>query len=201
MNRLMIVLSAVSMGLLAAVAGAADLYPWNNHEPPLSFIFGNEIDGHQQSRRSAQGELTGFLYVRFNGVRSSEGYRIATHADCTQASDCTVGWDVEGRAVSATLLYRPTHDHPVFLVERADLPQPGAYSHFHWPGEMPAVNETRDGYLFQLFGVDTFCFVHHEADQAAASDSCRANGGIVVSPGLDAASHLNIVTSAPSAAL
>jgi hypothetical protein len=93
------------------------------------------------------------------------------------------------------------HDHPVFLVERADIPQPGAHAHFHWLGAMPgqAVDEAVDGYLLQLVATDRFCFVHHGADMAASSMSCRDNGGIAVRPGVDIATHVNIVTSAPGA--
>jgi hypothetical protein len=54
-----------------------------------------------------------------------------------------------------------------------------------------------DGYLLQLTAVDKFCFIHHGAAGATNSKTCRENGGINVDPGIDIATHLNIVTSAP----
>jgi hypothetical protein len=89
-------------------------------------------------------------------------------------------------------------DHPVFLVTRADIPQPGAYAHFHWLGDMPAVGETKDGCLLHLTAVERFCFIHHGAESATSGATCRANGGVNVDPGTDIATHLNIVTSAGS---
>ena len=55
----------------------------------------------------------------------------------------------------------------------------------------------RAGYLLQLRAVDTFCFIHHGADGAQNSKTCREDGGIAVNPGIDIATHLNIVPSFP----
>ena len=63
-------------------AHAADQYPWRNHEPPLNFIFGNEIDTHQQTRLMRDGSLLGFFYIRFTGVQTKDRYPVATHVDC-----------------------------------------------------------------------------------------------------------------------
>ena len=41
---------------------------------------------------------------------------------------------MHGKPQAATFLYQPMHDHPVFLVSRPDIPQPGSYVHFHWYG-------------------------------------------------------------------
>lgn len=171
---------------------ATDLYPWNNHASPLTFHFGNEIDLHQQSRASSGGNLAGFLYVQFTGTVTTDGYRVATHADCG-ANRCTVGWTFSGKALDAKLIAEPMHDHPLFFVQRAALPQPGAFSHFHWSGEMPTVGGSASGYLLQLVAVDRFCFVHHDASSALGTRSCRDNGGVRVDLGLDVASHLNVV--------
>jgi hypothetical protein len=192
--------TALALSLLAtSAATATDLYPWNNHATPFTFLFGNEIDTHQQTRLTKSGDLFGFFYIEFTGVVTRDRYRVATHVDCNAAgADCTVGWTLNGKPVSATFLYHVEPDHPVFLVNRADIPQPGAYAHFHWLGTQPAVGETRSGYLLQLTAVDTFCFIHHGADSATSAKTCRDNGGIKVNLGTDIATHLNIVTSFPS---
>jgi hypothetical protein len=62
----------------------------------------------------------------------------ATHGDCNATPDCTVGWTLNGSPIRATFLHQVEHDHPVFLVNRPYIPQPGPFSHFHWLGSMPA---------------------------------------------------------------
>ena len=182
----------------AGVATAADLYPWRNHAAPFNFLFGNEIDGHQQTRQTQDGTLFGFFYIQFTGVVTKDRYRVATHVDCNApTSGCTVGWTLHGEAVPATFLYQVDDDHPVFLVGRADIPQPGAFSHFHWLGSMPAVGAVANGYLLQLTAADRFCFIHHGAESATGAKTCRDNGGLRVERGADIATHLNIVTNAP----
>jgi len=187
-------------------AGAVDLYPWNDHAKPYNFLFnlGVDIDTHQQTQlNNATKELSGFLYVVFTGAVSKDGYRVASHTDCGAVGvACTVGWTVRGKRATATLVYHVEPDHPTWLVGRSDIPQPGSYTHFHWSdtAEHPAVGTTHAGYLLQLEAVDTFCFVH--ADAAAlfqAQRTCEddANGGVIVRPGIDNATHLNIVGSFP----
>ena len=179
-------------------AHAADLYPWRNHDAPFSFVFGNEIDTHQQTRLTRDGSLFGFFYVRFTGVHTKDRYPVATHVDCNTSHDCTVGWALNGKAISATFLYQTMSEHPVFLAKRADITQPGSPSHFHWLGAvMPMPRQTVNGFLLQLTAVDRFCFIHHGAEAADAAATCRQNGGVNVDPGVDIATHLNIVASAP----
>lgn len=180
----------------SGVAAATDLYPWRNHAAPFKFLFGNEIDTHQQTRQTRERNLFGFFYIHFTGVVTKDHYRVATHVDCNTTPDCTVGWTLNGKPVRATFLYHVEHDHPVFLVNRADIPQPGAFAHFHWLGEMPEAGASADGYLLQLIAVDKFCFIHHEAETATSGETCRGNGGVNVDLGTDIATHLNIVTSA-----
>jgi hypothetical protein len=84
----------------------------------------------------------------------------------------------------------------VFLVARADIPQPGANAHFHWLRQL-VFGQAVPGYLLQLTAVDRFCFIHHAAEGATPARTCRENGGVNVDPGLDIATHLNIVTSRP----
>jgi len=171
---------------------ATDLYAWNNHASPLTFRFGNEIDMHQQSRANAGGSIVGFLYVQFTGTVTSDGYRVATHGDCA-AVRCTVGWTFSGKTLDAKLIAEPMDDHPLFFVGRSNIPEPGAFSHFHWLGDMPAVGSQASGYIVQLVAVDRFCFLHHDAAAAVAGKSCRDNQGVKVDLGFDMASHLNVV--------
>jgi hypothetical protein len=179
-------------------AHAADLYPWHNHDAPFSFVFGNEIDTHQQTRQTRDGNLFGFFYVRFTGAQTKDRYPVATHVDCNTSPDCTVGWALNGKAISATFLYQTMSEHPVFLAKRADITQPGSPSHFHWLGAvMPMPRQTINGFLLQLTAVDRFCFIHHGAEAADAAATCRQNRGVNVDPGVDIATHLNIVASAP----
>jgi len=194
-----ILLTSAALALSALVpAQAADLYPWRNHDAPFGFVFENEIDTHQQTRLTRDGSLFGFFYVRFTGVQTKDRYPVATHVDCNASPDCTVGWALNGKAISATFLYETMGEHPVFLAQRADITQPGSPSHFHWLGAvMPMQRQAVKGYLLQLTAVDRFCFIHHHAGAASATATCRQNGGVNVDPGIDIATHLNIVASPP----
>jgi len=200
MKKLTVLLATMALFLLgAAPATAIDLYPWNNHAAPYNFLFGNDIDLHQQTQLLADGSLAGYFYISFTGVVTKDGYRVATHVDCN-AAPCTVGWTLSGQPRTGTFLYQVGTDHPVFLVNRLDIPEPGAYAHFHWldyTGTMPPVGVSVPGYLLQLSAVDTFCFIHDGAAAASArkNRTCYANGGIAVNLGIDIATHLNIVTS------
>ena len=141
---------------------------------------------------------SGFFYVHFTGVVTSDGYRVATHVDCGAMPGCSAGWKLDGKPARATFVHHPMHDHPVFQLSRSDIPQPGSYSHFHWLGQaMLQPQVPVDGYLLQLTAMNRFCFIHHGADMADAAASCSDNGGVAVNRGVDIASHLNIVTSPP----
>jgi hypothetical protein len=187
-----------ALPFVALVAHADEPYPWGGQEQPSRFLFGNEIDTHLNVRQARDGSLYGFFYVAFTGVVTHDGLRVATHVDCTISSRCSAGWRVAGKPAPATLLYQPMQDHPVFVVKRQDMPQPGSYSHFHWLGQaMPQVNNPVDGYLLQLTAMNRFCFIHHEAGMATIAATCRGNGGVPVQPGVDIATHLNIVAAPP----
>jgi len=188
--------SFLMLSLLGSGSVGAAGYPWKDHAPPYDFLFGNGIDSHQQTRLQKDGSLFGYFYINFTGDVTTDGYPVATHANCNTAPDCTVGWILRGEPGSATFLYHVMPEHPVWLVDRADIPQPGAYAHFHWVGEgMPMPDETWDGYFLELQAVDTFCFVHHK--RTSTGTTCLENGGIVVMPGIDIATHGNIVSSSP----
>ena len=194
--RALTTLISLVLSLCSGMASAADLYPWNNHLSPYTFLFGNDIDTHQQTKLDAGGSLDGFFYIHFTGVVTKDGYPVATHVDCN-ANVCTVGWTLDGKPRVATFLYQVDDDHPVFLLSRADIPEPGAYAHFHWLGSLPAPEASASGYVLQLTAVDTFCFIHDGADGAKHGKTCRDNGGVAVDPGVDIATHLNIVASFP----
>jgi hypothetical protein len=191
---------AAALGLSAATATqAAEMYPWRSHQAPFGYMFGNEIDGHQQTRLGRDGGLDGYLYIHHTGVVTKDNYPVATHVDCGTVSDCTVGWKIDGKPSIAKLVRQPLHDHPVFLMARPDIPQPGAYAHFHWTGmTIPMPYLSVRGYLLQLTAVNRFCFIHHGAEAAMSAASCRDNGGVEVDRGLDIATHLNIVTNDPA---
>jgi hypothetical protein len=182
--------------LAAPLPSVAQGYPWRDHAPPYDFRFGNDIDTHQQSRETQDGGLAGFLYVHYTGETTAEGLPLAHHADCA-TMPCAVGWTIDARPMGATFLYHVEGDHPVWLVDRADIPQPGAYAHFHWlGGGSPAAGDTLAGYVLQLRAIASFCFVHHH-DGNGGDGSCRGHGGVAVAPGIDIATHLNIVASFP----
>lgn len=184
--------------LAAVAAQAGEPNPWGQAARPSAFQFGNEIDGHLNVRLERDGSIASFLYVAYTGVVTKEGLPVATHVDCGVNPDCAAGWRVSGQPVRATWLYQPMHDHPVFVVPRADIPQPGSHSHFHWLGaEMPQPQVPTDGYLLQLTAMNRFCFIHHMAEMATGAASCRDNGGVAVRPGVDIATHLNVVAAPP----
>lgn len=196
-KTLAMLLGAITALLAIGSAHAGGMYPWRNHAHPYSFVFGNDLDTHQQADLRGDGSLRGYLYVAYTGTVTSDGHAIATHVNCNSAPErCFVGWTFEGLPARATFYQHPMHDHPLFAMPRAQIPQPGSYSHFHWIGAaMP--HYLAEGYVLQLTAKNRFCFVHHGADQASSAATCEQNGGVVVSPGIDLATHLNIVPGAP----
>jgi hypothetical protein len=114
---------AVLSLLITTSALAEDDHPWRQHQRPFSYVFGNEIDGHQQTREERDGNLNGYLYIQYTGIVTKDNYPVATHVDCNAAgADCRVGWKVAGIPSIAKLVRQPMHDHPVFLIDRADIP-------------------------------------------------------------------------------
>lgn len=185
----------LAAALAAMLPLAADAAGWRNHAQPYTFLFGNHFDTHQQTFLQKNGNLMGFFYIKFTGAVTTEGLRVARHVDCGAEPGCTAGWQLNGRPAMAKFLYHAMPDHPVWLVARHMIPQPGAYTHFHWLGAHPVPPDDvmRDGYLLELRALDTFCFVH--GDPAAESGNCADFGGLRVVPGIDTSTHTNIVTS------
>jgi hypothetical protein len=195
MKKLTVCIVSLALSAFAGKTAAANFADWNGHAAPFTFLFGNEFDTHQQSQIWPNNALTGFLYISYNGIVTSDGFRVASHADCNAVSDCTVGWTFSGKLRDAEFLYHIMDDHPVFLLARDQIPQPGSYVHFHRVG----ANEesSGSGYAIELFAIQRFCFIHHNANTADPNKTCQGNGGVPVVPGIDTASHLNIVASAP----
>lgn len=81
MIRRIMTWSFLVRALLGYGSANAAGYPWKNHAAPYDFLFGNDIDGHQQTRLQQDGSLVGFLYIKFTGVITSDGYPVATHVN------------------------------------------------------------------------------------------------------------------------
>jgi hypothetical protein len=203
MNALARLAVAALAYTLAVSVGAEPGPAWRNHDKPWPFLFANHLDSHQQSKLNKDGELEGYLYIWYSGETTDDGYRVALHVECNAVADgkkggCVAGWKLYGVAGSARFLFHADMDHPFWYAPRAAIPQPGAFGHFHWTGapmsdELPFVNppdNTWPGYFLELDALDTFCFVHHAI---GATGTCENRGGVVVSKGIDLATHLNIV--------
>ena len=165
-------------------------YPWQNHDAPFDFLFGNHIDTHQQTKELGNNQLQGFFYIIFNG-NEKEGVPVATHGNCNmKPDDCTVGWKLRGIPVQATLIddhgdHGEGQHHPTWCIDEDDMPNQPGYTHFHWLGqpEHPGgltEGDTYDGYILKLTATKTFFFKHH--------------GGFLVTPGIDYETHANVVT-------
>jgi hypothetical protein len=129
---------------------------WQDHAPPYTFLFGNHIDTHQETRLKKNGDLQGFFYIYWTGEFTNDGDPIAHH--CTKpehyTQGCFAGWSIRAKpcikevkvneeyGCEAMFLYH-FHDHPVWLIgprvvdgglrgTRSMVPQPGSYTHFHW---------------------------------------------------------------------
>jgi len=191
------------------------------HEESYDFLFGNHIDTHQETKLKLKNgnpvRLKGFFYIIFTGDYTDEGLPIARHPrgashneECgVDDVECEVGWLIKSVPGEAKFLYHSGengNDHPVWMVNRVDIPQPGSFTHFHWitrtsrdprAETVPAVcdqnnagqledagaaNDVCPGWFMQIKAVEEFAFDH--------------GGEIVpVYPGMDNATHLNLVTN------
>ena len=217
--RLHIFLLIISV-LLAGAGGAQA--QGLSHNPPFDFEFGNHIDTHQRTQIKERGgnpvSLFGFFYIFFtDDIDTASGLPIARHPDgsagqvCGVDVDCVVGWIMRGKPGEAKFLYHSGvngNDHPVWMVNRVQIPQPGSWTHFHWitksssdprandvsaacnkenAGQLEAqdptaVDQICPGWFLQIRAIRSFAFDH---------------GGeiIPVRPGIDNKSHLNLVTN------
>ena len=192
------------------------------HNPPFDFLFGNHIDTHQETKLkfnmdgSMRG-LKGRLYIIYTGDTDPvSGLVIARHPRgsshnevCGVDLECSVGWTIEALPGEAKFLFHKGangNDHPVWLLNRVNIPQPGSYTHFHWitttstdprAATVPevcdqnnagmletagAANTVCPGWFLQIHAVEDFAFQH---------------GGekIPVQSGIDNATHLNLLTN------
>ncbi len=165
--------------------GNSNGYSWQNHSAPFDFLFGNHIDTHQQTKELGNGQLQGFFYITFNGNETGDGIPEATHGNCNMNPGCTVGWNLHGIPVQATLVAHGEGQHPTWCIDPDDMPNQQGYTHFHWLGAPEhaggiGLGETYEGYLLKLTAHETFFFKHH--------------GGFLVTPGIDYETHANVVT-------
>ena len=195
------------------------------HDAPYDFFFGNHIDTHQETKlKLKKGEpdsLKGYLYIIDTGKTTDEGLPIYRHPrgagehneECgVDPIDCKVGWKINAVPGVAKFLYHNGvngDDHPVWMVNRVDIPQKGSYTHFHWitrssfldpradmvpdfwdknnAGQLEtqaptAVNGTCYGWFLELKAEMDFAFEH-------------GNEVVPVRKGIDSATHLNLVTN------
>ena len=122
------------------------------HTGPWTFLFGNHLDTHQESKLKQDGSLQGRLYVIFTGdVDPVTGWPVARHPrgakmgeECgVDPIDCVVGLNFKALPGTAKFLFHSGvngDDHAAWLVNRAEqpelpggtIPNPGAFTHFHW---------------------------------------------------------------------
>lgn len=183
-----VAIGVVAFMLVAATAGASQSYPWRNHAAPFDFTFDNHIDTHHQSKQLASGKmLQGFFYITFTGdTDEGSGLPIAEHGNCAAGADCEVGWIWHGVALDAKYCGHPDGGgHPSWdLSEDASNYTDQGYSHFHWLNESEhadglTVGRIYQGYLLKLTAIDSFFFAHH--------------GGFPITPGIETASHANLI--------
>lgn len=184
------------------------------------FIFGNHIDTHQSTILKAEGgepiRLNGDFLIIFTGETDQvSGLPIARHpkgadqdGQCGDDIECEVGWDIKAVPGEAKFVLHTGvngKDHPVWLVNRTQIPQPGSYTHFHWityssndprrnavppacdaqsAGDLENVAEgvTCPGWFMQITAVQSFAFQH-------------GNEIVPVNRGVDNATHLNLLTN------
>jgi hypothetical protein len=156
-------LATLILGCCAAAGSArAAGFSWQDHLAPFSFLFGNHIDTHLETKLNRDGTLNGFFYVHrldenSDGVPDVTADGLPVFGHCTKPEDyatCQAGWNVKGypcikevNGCTAMFLYHKD-DHPVWLIgprlrmgmdgqtylagTRAQVPQPGRPTHWHW---------------------------------------------------------------------
>lgn len=208
MNRrrifLFFIIGGIAWSLVSTSALASN---WRSAAGAFDFQFNNHMDYHQQSKLLPNGNLSGFLYITYTGEYDEAGIPIAEHCNKdTAEADCVPGWRMKGEPGMAKMLYH-NGDHPVWLIDnRADIPQPGAYTLFHWASQSMSMDKSSEhsqggecvaesamelipgvmchGYFIELRAIKSFVFKHHK-DKVA------------ITRGIDIATHVNIVTSTP----
>lgn len=141
-NKTVSVLAAASLTLVSFHASSAGNQQL--HANPYTFLFGNHIDTHQETKLNNDGTLKGRFYIFFTGeTDESTGLPIARHPrgaghdeECgIDPIECVVGWEILAVPGEAKFLSHSGvngEDHPVWMVSRSAIPQPGSFTHFHW---------------------------------------------------------------------
>lgn len=210
--------NALLVGFIVTVALSFPSSAYSASKP--TFLFGNHIDTHQatwlKTKNSLPKRVWGFFYIIFTGDTDPvSGLPIARHPrgaeqdeECFVDVDCKVGWIIKALPGEAKFLFHSGvngNDHPVWLVNRTQIPQPGSYTHFHWitstsndpradtvplecevqrAGQLEglAENTTCPGWFMQITAIKKFAFEH-------------GNEVVAVTPGQDNATHLNLLTN------
>ena len=185
-----------------------------------SFEFGNHIDTHQFTKLKVKNgepkKLKGDFLIIFTGATDpASGLPVARHPrgaaqneECSVDVDCEVGWDIKAVPGEAKFLFHSGvngNDHPVWLINRVQIPQPRSFTHFHWitstsndprSGEVPVECEAQNASDLEGVAEDVVCpgwFMQITAVQSFAFD----HGGeiVPVTRGKDNATHLNLSTN------
>jgi hypothetical protein len=193
------------------------------HQEPYDFLFGNHLDNHQETKlklkKGDPDSLKGFLYIIDTGLFTDEGLPIYRHPRGAGVEpsevcgldpiDCEVGWKIKAVPGAAKFLYHSGvngEDHPVWMVNRVDMPQPGSYTHFHWitrnssdPRAATVPEECNVASAGQLENraEDVECpgwFLEIKADKKKFAFQ-HGNEVVPVRKGDDNATHLNLVTN------
>jgi len=192
----------------------------------FDFQFGNHIDTHQETFLFVKNNepllIRGNFYIFFaGGFDPVSGLPIARHPgspgeECGVDVTCEVGWKIKAVPGEAKFLFHSGingNDHPVWLVNRRQIPQPGGYTHFHWitsdssdprvtsvppelPPFVPPECEAEMAGELEPDAVDVVCpgwFMQITAVQSFAFK--HGNETVPVRFGRDNATHLNLLTN------
>ena len=156
--------------------------------------------------------MKGFLYIiSTGGTDSVSGLPIYRHPSGEECgfgkNECEVGWKIKAVPGAAKFLYHSgvnVEDHPVWMVNRVDIPQPGSYTHFHWittdsedPRAVPEECNVKTAGDLKNYAENVVCpgwFLEIKADKKKFAFQ-HGNEVVPVRKGIDNATHLNLVTN------
>lgn len=129
--------------------------------------------------------------------------------DCNDdATGCVQGWQIDGLPGDAKFLFHTGvngEDHPVWLVNRRDIAQPGSYTHFHWISRdstdpdrdtVPEVCDADSAGELANAAENVYCPGWYFQIKASRSFAFEHGGEIVpVLSGIDNATHINLLTN------
>ena len=169
-------------------------------------------------KKGVPDSLKGSFYIIFTGETDKvSGLPIAEHPNGSQCeedeSDCVVGWKIKAKPGAAKFLYHSGvngNDHPVWVVNRADIPQPGSYTHFHWITSTSS--DSRADTVPEACDVETADDLEYKAEAGDENIVCpgwfleikvgkkkfafqHGNEVVPVHRGIDNTTHLNLVTN------